>query len=909
MSSLRLLSVTLASLALAAGCPSEPPATDDDDATDAPLTGDGLFAAGCPEDGASFARLLTSPDEAPWGETAIAAPGDVVLGNDAAAWVIAAPGDNPRTWYHYGGVPIDAVPVDGCAQAGPDRFGVVGWVIGQLDLLDFPQSSLRMFRGESIEIVSDGSDGGPAVVDVHGVDDRFWLVEYELIKEAYLEGSPKPLTEPYGMGVTLRYTLNPDDPVLDVQIRLTGETVDDRFIAGGLLFPADRTLEHSWSNGSIGAGGVSLSTQIPWFTAGSREGSFAIGASEGTGARATFSGVTGFLDLEGILEPLDVSPGSTAVARYALSVGAGGTGSATAPLMDHLVGDFPDGASSAVPVFGVVRDPDGVPVPDGYVWVEARRDDGDWQLLDTFAVDEGGAFEGLLAPVGPGEWRIWATADGRDPSDRIEVSEAPLGEVDLVLGRWGSLVVDARGNIAPGFDGTMPVRVELERDDGAVFVRWAHPDLRPLPVPPGSYTMWISRGYEYMIWENTVVVPEDGQTSTPASMPRMVDTYGWASIDSHVHSEPSPDSRVLPEHRMLTGAASGLDVIVTTDHEAIVDLSPAVDAAGLSDFVQTALGQEVTAPLPEHTNAWPFPARPEAPRGDPVPWYGHTLEGIWEVERERGAQVVQLNHARVNGQCGFLCVVDWNRLTGEPTETDPTLLGLAADEALWSWDLDSMEVMNGLRVPFMDPNNPRTTGAFEDWLAMHNLGHQVTGVAVTDAHGDGPPGQPRTWLATYDDRPGAVPEEQLVAAAQQGRAQFSAGAFARVYIDGAGPGELASPSGDVTLDVRIEALPEIDVRWITVLANCDEVAEVATTFSDAVGKFDGTIPLTLAADAHVVVLAFGTDPMPRGLKNYSPQVPRVVTNPIFVDVDGNGVFDAPGGKECSWTPEFEGASR
>ena len=889
-------------LSLLSGCP----AANDDDATSQGPTGDGLFTQGCPEEGASFARLLVSDDEAPWGETAIAGSGDVVLGNAAAAWVIAAPGDNPRTWYHYGGVPIDAVPVVGCEQAGPDRFGVVGWFIGQLNLLDFPQSSLRMFRGEEIEIVSDGSDGGPAIVDVHGVDDRFWLVEYELIKEAYLEGNPKPMTEPYGMGVTLRYTLQPDDPVLDVEIRLTGETVTGNFVAGSLLFPADRTLEHAFNNSSIGAGGVNLSTQVPWFAAGSSEGSFAIGISEGTGSRITFSGVTGFLDLELILEPLPLRPGATEVARLALSVGAGGTGSATAPLMDHLSGAFPDGQSAGVVINGIVRDPDGAAVPDGFVEVDALTEGGDWRRLDTYAVEGTGAFGGVLAPVGAGEWRVRATAPGRDASESIVIDAAPMGEIDLVVGRRGRLLPA----IADGSGRGLPARVELERDDGDTFVRWAHPDGRALDVPPGNYDVWVSRGYEWGIEQTTVTIPDDGEATLAVALEQVIDTTGWASIDSHVHSEPSPDSRVLPEDRMLTGAAAGLDVIVTTDHEAIVDLAPAVESAGLGDYLQTTLGSEVTAPLPEHTNAWPFPARPAAPRGDHVRWYEHTLEGIWEVERERGAQVVQLNHSRVNGSCGFMCVVDWNRLTGEPTETDPTLLGLRADEALWSWDLDSMEVMNGLRSPFMDPNNPRTTGSFEDNMAMHNLGYQVTAMAVTDSHGDGPPGQPRTYVAVDDDTPGAVPEAQLVQAVQVGAAQMSAGAFIRASVGGLGPGETAvAGAQDVELNLRVEALPEVDVSHITVLANCDEIAEFPATAPDALVKYDGVVPLPLSQDAHIVVLAFGADGMPRGLRNYNVAVPRAVTSPIFVDYDGNTVFDPPGGKECAWTAAFDAATR
>ncbi|MCO4769681.1 MAG: PHP domain-containing protein [Deltaproteobacteria bacterium] len=910
MSPLRLLLVTLL---FAAACEPAEPANDDDDATtptdddDSVETGDGLFTQGCPEEGSSFARLLASDDEAPWGETAISAAGDVVLGNSSAAWVIAAPGDNPRTWYHYGGVPIDAVPVDGCEQAGPERFGVVGWILGQLNLLDFPQSSLRMFRGEEIEIVSDGSDGGPAIVDVHGVDDRFWLVEYELIRGAYEDGNPKPMTEPYGMDVTVRYILEPDQPVLDVQIRMTGVTVDDNFIAGSLLFPADRTLEHAFSNGSIGAGGVNLDTQVPWFAAGSSEGSFAIGVPEGTGSRTTFSGVTGFLDLELLLEPLPVSPGSTQVARMALSVGAGGTGSATAPLMDHMPTPFPDGQAGGVVVSGTVRDPDGVAVGDGYVWVEAETDGGGFELLDTFAVDTEGVFSGVLAPVGANRWRVYASGGGRDDSEVVEIDAAPMGDIELVLGRLGSLtpaIADPGGT-------ALPARVELERADGATFVRWAHPDGTALAVPPGVYTVWVSRGYEWGIEERTITIPNDGDALLEVTLERAFETPGWASIDSHVHSEPSPDSRVLPENRMLTGAASGLDVIITTDHEAIIDLSPFVESAGLGDYIQTSLGSEVTAPLPEHTNAWPFPPRPEVPRGDHVKWYEHTLEGIWEVERERGAQIVQLNHSRVNGNCNFMCIVDWNRLTGEPAETDPTLLGLRADEALWSWDLDSMEVMNGLRSPFMDPGNPRRTGSFEDNMAMHNLGHQVTAMAVTDSHGDGPPGQPRTYVAVDDDTPGAVPEEQLVAGVQVGSAQMSAGVFAtEVEIAGAGPGELALlGSTTAQLALRIEGIPAVDVSHITVLANCDEVAEFAADGPDAALKFDDGVTLELEADAHIVVLAFGANSMPRGLRNYSTDAPRLVTSPIFVDVDGNGVFDAPGGKECNWTAAFEGATR
>jgi hypothetical protein len=47
--------------------------------------------------------------------------------------------------------------------------------------------------------------------------------------------------------------------------------------------------------------------------------------------------------------------------------------------------------------------------------------------------------------------------------------------------------------------------------------------------------------------------------------------------------------------------------------------------------------------------------------------------------------------------------------------------------------------------------------------------------------------------------------------------------------------------------------------------------------------------------------------MPRGLAQFDPLVtPRFTTNPIFVDADGNGRFDPPGGKTCTYDPRPPG---
>jgi len=53
-----------------------------------------------------------------------------------------------------------------------------------------------------------------------------------------------------------------------------------------------------------------------------------------------------------------------------------------------------------------------------------------------------------------------------------------------------------------------------------------------------------------------------------------------------------------------------------------------------------------------------------------------------------------------------------------------------------------------------------------------------------------------------------------------------------------------------------------------------------------------------------VVAGFGANLYPRGLASFNPTgVPRFLTNAIFVDADGIGRFDPPGGKACSYSIE------
>ena len=112
---------------------------------------------------------------------------------------------------------------------------------------------------------------------------------------------------------------------------------------------------------------------------------------------------------------------------------------------------------------------------------------------------------------------------------------------------------------------------------------------------------------------------------------------------------------------------------------------------------------------------------------------------------------------------------------------------------------------------------------------------------------------------------------------------------------------MTDTDGEVELTLQIWALAEVDVTHFVVFANCDQVASVLATEPDAVLKYDGTVALPVDGDTHIVIAAFGSNSLPLGLPGYdATRTPRVLTNPIYVDGDGDGAFSAPGGRECSY---------
>jgi hypothetical protein len=412
----------------------------------------------------------------------------------------------------------------------------------------------------------------------------------------------------------------------------------------------------------------------------------------------------------------------------------------------------------------------------------------------------------------------------------------------------------------------------------------------------------VTRGFEYTSYQGAVTVTAGATSELSTTLVHSVDTSGFLSMDGHIHSGFSADNKISVPDRIATVAGEGLEVAVSTDHEFIDNWQWGIDKDGLVEWVATVTGQEVTATLPEHTNMYGVtPDFSIDARGGYVKWFGMDIAQVFSAEATRGAKLRQLNHPR-NG-CNYMCKIKYDRITGLPLLTDPTKLAFKADASLWTWDFDAIEYQNGPQWVFLDKSNPDSTGIFDDWMSFLNMGHLITAVGNSDAHDYEIPGSPRNFFSSPTDNPSDFKEEYIVKAVKEGRVLVSNGAFARVTIDGtAGMGDLVTnTSGQVSLNVHIEAPPEIDVAYFKVYVNCDQVFTTPTTSPDATVKYDGTLMVPVSKDSHIVVLGFGKKAMPRGLSQYNPaQVPRFTTNAVYVDFDGNGKYDPPGGKACSY---------
>jgi hypothetical protein len=639
-------------------------------------------------------------------------------------------------------------------------------------------------------------------------------------------------------------------------------------------------------------------------------------------------------DTEIIGSVRDAARGAPAYERAVLVVAPGGIGQAARRLGWARGRPFPE---------VLVRLP--YAPPGALVRIATAR--GDRSVMRARPGPAGEALVPLPPLLGddPGPLVALALAPGHAPSDAV-VLPAPLppgAQVRVEIPRGGRIRITARDPSG----GRIAARARIVGIEGH-----KSPELGPdwsasgagdsvvmgegeavVPVPPGTYRVLVSRGPEWSLHEERVVVSETFRPDVRAVLSHVVDPGPWVPCDLHLHAAPSPDSRVSLQDRVLSLLAEGIRFAAATDHNHITSYDEALRALTVDPSALRAVpGVEATTWAPNfgHFNAFPLRLDPALPGNGAPAWEATMPVTLFAALRGIGdpAALVQVNHPRLEGDIGYFDLVAYDPATGRA-------------RGPYSADFDLLEVWNGYDLARL-PNLERLLA---EWLAMVARFRRVVATGSSDSHAVRYvwAGYPRTYVRSEG---GSNEPEAVVAALRAGRAFVTSGPMLDVDVEGFGPGEVAlARGGHAQLHVVVRAPPWMDVDEVVVhtgrgvavretfpglpvvaaagarrrapgepsqAGGVRSVARSARAVSESpplpVVRFDRVLEIPVDGDTPLVVVARGTRPMDDYFGRHGI-VPLAFTNPVWVDGDGDGRVPEDPGDPRPAPGTFEAVSR
>jgi hypothetical protein len=396
-----------------------------------------------------------------------------------------------------------------------------------------------------------------------------------------------------------------------------------------------------------------------------------------------------------------------------------------------------------------------------------------------------------------------------------------------------------------------------------------------IQVRPGTYDIYASRGMEYGVDLVQVVVTAGNTTNAAFKLKRSVKTKGAISVDSHIHTGRSVDTAAAVRDRVLSFAAEGVEVMISTDHDDHTDFAPVITSFGLGSRMTSIIGNEVTGSVPAppafpnsfgHINAWPLPLNVTAPRDGAIQDEYVAPNWIFSRLRNQGAEVIQYNHPRAgvsgittigyfnNIGCGrcendvdTTCNVDGDCPAAPPPQ-NCTCVGYQPDRTISTppndlliddgvmgpgtganpdgndnFDFDVMELENAVK----DGDFPGYRQVRYDWLSLLQQGiyKPITGVSdshrLTVEHA----GWARTWVLGVGDDPAALNTTDMNDQMKAGAMVVGGGPYIEFTVQcGATKGALGStiacPTGSlVKLKIKVKSPAWMPIEEVRILAN------------------------------------------------------------------------------------------
>ena len=792
------------------------------------------------------------------GEAANGRTGDFLLANDKIRVLIQQP-DRHIGPLPFGGNIIDADVIRPAGEPGRDSFGEIG---------PFYQFA-RTANVDSVEVLRDGSEGGPAVIAATGTDTLDDFINVNSVISGFTSGALRLRVDTEAelpLRLTTYYVLSPGQKRVQLVTAICNQGAKALLLPVGDLMDTGGDVAVYNPSSKAGGYGVSYSeiADTPELNLVAKDTAYGYLPATTQNQTLVVAGVVGSLvGSSGILDWLDDGPRSGALkipangsASYRRDLVVGRTLSEVRDTTYELRGTA-TGAVSGVVTRG------GAPLagarvaavhPTAYTYKAADGSDRNETRNTTesvFITNVDGAFSGKL-PLGT--YAVSAWAEGSTPSADVQLAVTAAGaKQDMTLEAPARLTITARDAVK----GTpMPAKVAVQclarcpgRDklirffdshadpagDDVERVLWL--DARgeaTVDVPPGTYEILASRGIEYSSWPDTwptvrgarVTLAAGANPTVAATLSRVVDTTGWMSGDFHVHGINSPDSPVPLIHRVLTFMTEGVDVMVSTDHDFITDYAPtvasldALSPAGTpraSDFLSTMVGVELTTFDYGHVNAFPLTPKQGDLNGGAFDWAGglganHTpgeiFAGLKALPGPDGAErVVQLNHPRGGSFFGAL-KVDTRTFA---SHADPTTYRMPAHAPDASGDTGLFDKGFTAMEVMNNIDEKQVHQLMNDWFTFTSRGFLVTGTAVSDTHTrnfNGAYG--RSFCNVGVDKPSELTPGALARAVNAHKVVNSIGPFISVVAESGaekkGVGEVLATAGKpVKLTVTVQS--------------------------------------------------------------------------------------------------------
>ncbi len=503
-------------------------------------------------------------------------------------------------------------------------------------------------------------------------------------------------------------------------------------------------------------------------------------------------------------------------------------------------------------------------------------------------------------------------------------------------------------------------------DGGNRFIEkawWTKDGRLEAQVRPGQYELVVTRGPEYEVTTKTVDLRSGAFVAEQLVLDRAYDSDGWVAGDYHIHAAPSTDSGLPIDQRVISCAAEGLEVAVSTDHNYITDYAPVIASSGLDPWLLGIPGMELTTFEMGHFNGYPLKVDPGSTRGGEFTWAYQTPQKLFgELRRlaiDPKTGIVQVNHPRqqVLGYFAQFFVDDKTALPYAPSGI-MAIFAPYGDEfkaSNFSLDFDAIELLTGRRTedihsfrapdplppgPFPNPQpvpgevvlqpdgRAKFPGTVETWMTMLDRGHRATGMGTSDTHKlmGHEPGYARTlvYVGKGKDTVGGFTRDDVMKGIRDHRAITTNGPFidmtagdkmvgdtvvgasidVRIHVSApkwAAVDTLVVYTASDTVPMKIAIPPERSTDFETIVTV--KPTKDAWVVAEVTGKsnmFPVLSPTEFPPlDATVIInaLSVGLDlsslPIASNLKPERTHVstPYAITNPIWIDVDGNG-----------WTP-------